>query len=210
MTDILHFTNVGNLAAILADGGLSADARNARLGRTVVCSGDASIKATRLKTRINAGIGAGGVVGDYVPFYYAHRSPMLFSIANGNVPNVSSNQDPIIYLVATAESFPPPTFVITDGNAASGFTQQFGAHTDLARKIDWPLMGARIWRNTDQDGDRKRRRAAEFLVHDFVPWPQITKIVVRVAATRDLVLAEYQSSGTPHTPPLSVDPSWYF
>jgi hypothetical protein len=37
-------------------------------------------------------------------------------------------------------------------------------------------MGDRYWRNTDEDGDRKRRRAAEFLVYNFFPFSLVTGI----------------------------------
>jgi hypothetical protein len=165
VTDILHFTNVANLPTILAGGGLWSDADLVRMGTVLVRSGDASIKARRMATNIQGGFGRGGCVGDYVPFYYAPRSPMLYSISSGNVPGVSADQDPIIYVIATAEAFAPPSFVVTDGNAGAALTAHFGTHNDMATQIDWPLMAARIWRNTDQDGDRRRRRAAEFLVH---------------------------------------------
>lgn len=35
--------------------------------------------------------------------------------------------------------------------------------------VDWDLMHARRWEDTDDDLDRQRRRMAEFLVHGHVP-----------------------------------------
>jgi hypothetical protein len=75
---ILHFTHIDNLPAIVADGRLSCDVR-ARLGRTVVEVGDADIKDVRRRRPVPCR--PGGRVGDYVPFYFGPRSPMMFRIA---------------------------------------------------------------------------------------------------------------------------------
>ena len=49
------------------------------------------------------------------------------------------------------------------------FTDFFDDLKDLD-KIDWDLMQSRYWNDTNDDPDRKRRRQAEFLVHEFFPW----------------------------------------
>jgi len=209
-TDILHFTQLHNLPTILSDGGLWSDAECIQQGKGVARSGAADIKQRRLSIRIATGVGRGGVVGDYVPFYYAPRSPMLYSIARGNVPGVSSDQDQIVYLVARAQGFSAPEFVVTDGNAAAVLTSHFGTHQDMATRVDWPLMQATYWNDTDADGDRKRRRAAEFLVYRFVPWTAIHAVVVRTAATKHAVDTLYRTQGAQHQPPVSIRASWYY
>jgi hypothetical protein len=61
-------------------------------------------------------------------------------------------------------------------------------------------MKARYWNDTDRDGDRKRRRQAEFLVRDFCPWQFIKLIGVcdeqRAVAVRKALL-EAKASSTP-------------
>ena len=79
---IYHFTDVANLPAILAAGEL----RCHRMAANAVDVGDPSIKSRR--ALIDVKCGPGGKVCDYVPFYYAPRSPMLYSIMCGNVPDV--------------------------------------------------------------------------------------------------------------------------
>lgn len=39
-------------------------------------------------------------------------------------------------------------------------------------------MGERYWNDTPEDGDRKRRRQAEFLVYTSLPWRLIEEIGV--------------------------------
>jgi hypothetical protein len=43
-------------------------------------------------------------VADYVPFYFAPRSPMLYKLHKGGVPNYTNGQDPLVYLVSSAEA----------------------------------------------------------------------------------------------------------
>lgn len=210
MRRIYHFTHLRNLATILADGGLWSDSECARRHPESVRSGNAEIKARRLSTRVPAGLGRGGCVGDYVPFYFAPRSPMLYSISRGNVDGVSSNQDAILYFVADALDFAPPDFVGTDGNAAHGLSDFFGSHAEVERAVDWPLMKERYWNDTPDDGDRKRRRQAEFLVHRFVEWATVLEVVTRTAETRDLVLLALRQSKQTHLPPVTIQPDWYF
>lgn len=74
--DCAHFgaghalTHGRNLDAIVAVGELRAHAT----AGTVADIADAGIKTRR--TTIEIGCGPGGFVGDYVPFYFAPRSPM--------------------------------------------------------------------------------------------------------------------------------------
>ncbi|WP_432207050.1 type II toxin-antitoxin system toxin DNA ADP-ribosyl transferase DarT [Cytobacillus oceanisediminis] len=112
-----------------------------------------------------------GNLHDYVPFYFAPRSPMLYSITKGNVDGYADGQKPIIYLVSKPviikkKSLP---FCFTDGHGIMAFTDYFNDLKDLD-KVDWDIMKATYWMDTEQDNDRRRRRMAEFLVYNFVPF----------------------------------------
>lgn len=74
---LVHFTHVRNLRGI-AERGLLADACGA--DPQVDCA-EGGIKEARRRRIVP--IGPGGVVADYVPFYYAPRSPMLRRIHGG-------------------------------------------------------------------------------------------------------------------------------
>lgn len=99
----------------------------------------------------------------------------------------------------------PGRFVIVNRHPITALAEQFD---DLAalEGLDWSLMKATMWRDTDADGDRKFRRQAEFLVHQHVPIEAIrivgamTETVARRAAT---VLA-----ALPNPPPIIVRRGW--
>lgn len=97
-TPIVHFTRVEHLATIIR-GGLLSDSRAQQSGMLQVEVGHPDIKERRRRRPVPAA--AGGVVADYVPFYFAPRSPMLYVIERGNVPTYDQGCDRIIYLVTT-------------------------------------------------------------------------------------------------------------
>ncbi len=104
---------------------------------------------------------------------------MLFTISRGNVPSCP-RQDQVIHLVLTVEQVQEAGlgFAFTDGHAIVLLTEFFDDFNDLDQ-VDWSLMRARYWNDTQEDGDRKRRRQAEFLVHRFVTWGLISEIAVK-------------------------------
>ncbi len=121
----------------------------------------------------------GGVLNDYVPFYFAPRSPMLYSIHTGFVQGFTGSQRDIIYLVSSVQKVKESEipFVFTDGHAYELISNFYNKEKDL-KNIDWQIMGETYWNNTADDNDRKRRRMAEFLVYQFVPITCIFAIVV--------------------------------
>jgi hypothetical protein len=111
--------------------------------------------------------------------------------------------------VASAESVLQSglAFVFTDGHAEMDISHFYRDLHNL-NKIDWNIMQSRYWNDTNEDGDRKRRRQAEFLVHEFVPLSLVERIgtinqtTARQTAT---LLADFQPK-----PTVQVHPAWYY
>lgn len=204
MPPIYHFTHGSNLAAILVAGELRASAS----AETVVDVADAAIKAGRETRAVDCG--PGGCVGDYVPFYFAPRSPMLFRIQSGGVDGVDSDPRGLVYFQTTTEAVIEAglTFVCTDGNAAAAITAFYDDEELIGEVVDWPLMEARYWNNTREDGDRRRRRGAEFLVHRAVPLELIAEAGVYDASVKARV--EQIVTDARSELPVTVRRGWYF
>lgn len=168
-TQVYHFTHFRNLRSILELGELRCDNAVQEAQCLNVEVGSRSIKARRQTLRVPCG--PGGVVADYVPFYFAPRSPMLFSIHRGNVSEYPDGQRPLVYLTTNVEALLASSLdtVFTDGNASSALSEFFTDANELRERIDWDLMQARMWNDTAADGDRMRRRMAEMLVFDALP-----------------------------------------
>lgn len=152
--------------------------------------------------------GLGGVVADYVPFYFAPRCPMLYAIHMGNVQGYAEGQNPIVHLVANAEEVAArQDFVFTDGHAVMALSDFYGDLGELD-KVDWNIMKERYWRDTSEDGDRSRRRQAEFLVHGFLPWTFVRTIGVMDQLSADKVAALLEVAE--HRPTVSIQRDWYY
>jgi hypothetical protein len=206
-TPLYHFTHVSHLASIVK-GGLLSDTDAVRSGSLIVDIGNAAIKERRRGRLVP--IGPGGAVSDYVPFYLAPRSPMMFAIHRGNVPTYDEGCARLIYLLTSAETLAESgtRMVFTDRNAALAIAAYGELGTGIDSLVDWALMEQPIWRNTPEDPDRRERRMAECLAHRVVRWPSIEGIATASQPVADEVRATLASLGV--NTPISVRPQWYF
>ncbi|WP_161983184.1 DUF4433 domain-containing protein, partial [Candidatus Frankia alpina] len=95
-TPVMHFTHLDHLATIMREGLLSdTEVRRRGLLRTEV--GNQGIKRRRRERCVR--VPPGGVVADYVPFYFAPCSPMMYVIHQGGVPTYDGGCDDLVYLV---------------------------------------------------------------------------------------------------------------
>lgn len=209
---IMHFTHIDNIPSILAAGRLVAESEATAAG-LVVDVGDAAVKARRRAIRV--GCGPGGSVADYVPFYFAPRSPMMFRIARDHRDGVQGRyqdgDDPLVYLVSSVERVGVTglPWVASDGNCATAVTRFTTRQHELATHVDWTVMTQTMWDDTPEDPDRMRRRMAEFLVHRECPLSIMLGYVVRTEERRAQLVRALTSGGVAG-PYVDVRPSWYY
>lgn len=134
----------------------------------------------------------GGLVHEFVPFYFAPRSPMLSAIHNGRVQNCQYDQTGIIYFETTIEIACQNSlqeFVFYDRNATLDYSQCFTDLRQLSNAVDWRTMTespkldgfCKYFMNTHANPryvDRMEKRQAEFLIKEQVPLSWITRIGV--------------------------------
>ncbi|MGC5055044.1 type II toxin-antitoxin system toxin DNA ADP-ribosyl transferase DarT [Micromonospora sp. DT48] len=210
-TLIMHFTHVDNLPRILKAGRLFSDSS---VGPQLAINvGAVEIKALRRRRPVPCP--PGGFVADYVPFYLAPRSPMMYRIArdhrDGKLGCYPGGDDPLVYLVSTVERVHAAglSWVASDGNCAVGLTTFSTNLDELTTLVDWPLLRAEVWRNIPEDMDRMRRRAAEFLVHREFPIHLLVGYAVRTAQRREQVRQVLRDAGMIE-PYVDVRPNWYY
>jgi ssDNA thymidine ADP-ribosyltransferase, DarT len=205
-TAAYHITHVENLASIVACGQLYCDNECSGAERNPVEIAYPDLKARRAGQAVE--VAAGGTLADYVPFYFAPRSPMLYAISTGWVRGYNGPQEDILHLVCAVDELAEPgRFVITTRHPLAPLAEQ-RVDLDALDELDWPLMNATYWNDTDPDGDRKSRRQAEFLVHRSVPIEAIRLVgaMTKTAAARAVTLLDAMA----HPPSVGVRKGWYY
>lgn len=208
-TRVYHFTRVEHLATIVQSG-LLCDRQAQAAGLLTIEVGNTGIKARRADREVP--VRPGGAVADYVPFYFAPRSPMMYAIDMGNVPGYTAGTDRVIYLATTVEQLLETGLdpVLTDRNAVLDYTEfiQLRDGEPADGFIDWPLMKERYWFDTETYPDRRERRMAECLVPSVVPW----NAILFVGAKSQTVADEVQEllGAAQDGPRVATRRGWYF
>lgn len=197
---IYHITHLDNLPGILSDGGLHSDKIMAQRNPTAI--GYTHIKQRRL-SEIRVGCCGGRFVGEFVPFYFCPRSPMLYTINRGNTGHAPGCQRTILHLVSTlaAGIGQNRAWAISDGNAGASHVS-FSADLAVLAELDWAAIHARQWQG------RIHQKSAEFLLADFFAWTNLQRIGCHSnqIALQVLNLLKNQT----HFPAVSVEPNWYY
>lgn len=201
-TPVMHFTHLENLAGVIRDG-LISDVLARQAGATKVDIGSPGIKERRRAKGVPCP--PGGMIDDYVPFYFAAPGPMMRRLVGDGV-----DFDPVIYVVSSLERLTEVgcSWIVSDRNAAQGLATFRQQHEDLDHHVDWPLMKAQWWGCRDDDRERPDRRSAECLVHERVPWVAVNRIVVRNTGIQSAVQGILRAADA--DVPVTVRGDWYF
>lgn len=202
-TYIYHITDVSNLSSIIASAGIHSDASMIRAGAAPTVIGYAHIKQRRL-TDYRVPCCNNRFVGEFVPFYFCPRSPMLYTINRGNTVRQAGCQKSIVHLVSTAGQGIAlgRDWAISDGNAGAAYTD-FSNDAANFNNLDWEIIRSLNW-----SGDRLHKKQSEFLVADFFPWTSI----IQISCHNDVTSHEVSqlTQGLPHAPLIRTEPSWYY
>ncbi|MDI9319570.1 MAG: DUF4433 domain-containing protein [Phycisphaerales bacterium] len=160
-TYLFRMTHIENIPHILQYGITHSTSANANPNFMPI--GDGSLIATRNDFLLNNG----RRLGEYIPFYFSVRTPMLYVVQNGFNMVAPTPAENIVYCITSVQKIIDLQleFVFTDGHAVDGFSSQFTIadiqHIDTI--LDKNAINAKYWRD-ENDLDRKRRKEAEFLV----------------------------------------------
>lgn len=125
--------------------------------------GDGSLITTRNNFILNNGTR----LGEYIPFYFGVRTPMLYVVQNGFNLVAPTSAENIVYCVSSVQKIIDLQldFVFTDGHAVDGFSSQYTVADiqNIDTILDKNAINAKYWKD-ENDLDKKRRKEAEFLV----------------------------------------------
>ena len=170
---LYRITHIGNVPHILAHGITHMSSPNAN--PNFVGIGDASLIAFRTTKQVRVDNGEFMnknaptiVLGDFIPFYFGLRMPMLFVVQKGGnmVAQATPPQD-IVYLKCSLSEVAAQCseFYFSDGHGTSAYTTFYDQTriSDLPTIVDWNAVKVRDW-SGEENRNLKRKMEAEFLV----------------------------------------------
>jgi len=150
----------------------------------------------------------GGVLNDYVPFYFTPFSVMMRNINTGWGVQHRANEE-IVILVSSLphlQTLEIP-FVFTDMHAYYRWATYYADLTNLD-KIDWEILQNRDFRRDPDDPVKFERYQAEALVHQHCPPQGLLGVVCYTEAMKQQI--EQQLADNRLELPVHAMPGWYF
>ena len=173
--DAYRMTHIDNIPHILENGITHPSCTSAN--PEYVPIGDTSLIASRNARQL----GSGKTLGNYIPFYFSKRTPMLFVIQHGHnsVPIVAPEN--IVYCVCSLDAIVSlgSDFLFSDGHAYNKLSSFYDSShlSEIETILDWEAIHDIYWKD-EQDTDKKRRKEAECLIGADIPLTFIKQFVV--------------------------------
>ena len=197
---VYHFTHLDNLPQILTNGLLSQNELS-RLGKKHTSVAYNEIQGRR--AALSVPCGPGGVVHDYVPFYFCTRSSMLLAVVNNKI----ADQMFIIYLCFPLTIIEECPSVFTDAAANTSVAPSFYDNPENLESLNWQAIDSLKWRLDPEETNRQRM--AELIIHKTVDVAKLSQIVVWNKSVRDIVEQMYKEAGL-SSPTIGYEPKHYF
>ena len=151
----------------------------------------------------------GGLLNDYVPFYFTPFSVMMLNICTGRGGVPRRDKGEIVILVSSlhriAELNLP--FLFSDMHAYCRWAN-FYSNVSQLDKIDWPLLQRRDFKREEDDPTKIERYQAEALIHRHCPVSGLIGIVCH--SEKDRIQAQSQVAAKGLNLPVHARPEWYF
>jgi hypothetical protein len=151
----------------------------------------------------------GGMLTDYVSFYFTPSSLMLSNISAGRSVPKRPNDEIVIFTVALreiAEAGRPFVFTNQHANSKVG-TRQFNT-LDGLDQISWDLLQNRDFKTDEENPGKQLRYQAEALIHREVPPAFIKGIACHSNEVSKRVAAMVAARGLQI--PVKTITEWYF
>lgn len=147
-------------------------------------------------------------IGDFIPFYFGPRSPMLYVIQHGYNGVKQYDAEELVYCIIKIDDIINKNVncIFTDGHALNYITKPYGKEKlkELNNIIKYDDVYTGNWVNED-DRDLKRRKEAELLVLDELSSDFIRGFVVYNEKAYNNLLAMGINANK-----IAIRPNYYF
>jgi hypothetical protein len=196
-------THIKNIPHILSHGitHISSVSRN----ENYVSIGDSSL----IHARHDFSLPNGRTLGEYIPFYFGPRMPMLYVMQKGFNGVTPVSPADVVYCITSVHTIQTTglDYIFTNGHAVDGFSEFFYKKDiqNILNIIDIRAINSKYWK-VENDLDLKRRKEAEFLIDGDIPVGAIESFAVYSpsVAIQLKKMPEYNGQS------LIVNPNYYF
>jgi len=200
---LYRMTHIKNIPHILKHGitHISSLAKN----KNYVAIGDGSL----INARKDFSMPNDKTLGEYIPFYFGPRMPMLYVMQGGFHGVAPVTPGDVVYCISSVKAIQAANleYVFTNGHAVNRLTDFYFPKDieNIFSIIDTKAINSKYWKD-EYDLDLKRRKEAEFLVKGDIPISAIQSFAVhnQASATQLKEMTGYQGQ------PLIVNPNYYF
>ena len=169
--------HIDNIPHILKNGIVKADSPNANPNYVPI--GDQLVIEKRKNRRLS--LSSWQNIGDFIPFYFGPRSPMLYVIQHGYNGVRRIEAEDIVYCVIRLDDIIKDKIdcYFTDGHVLNSLTQVFPAESlnRIESYVKYSDVYAHRW-DDEEDLDLKRRKEAELLLKNDLPVQYVKGFVV--------------------------------
>jgi hypothetical protein len=174
--ELYRLTHIDNIPHILKYGITHKDSSNNNPKYKNI--GDISLITKRSSKQISVSNGEDKIVkeinlGDFIPFYFDVKMPMLYVIQHGgnNVEKPTNAKD-IIYLVCKLEELLKlnQEYYFTNGHATDNLTTFYDKTkiNEINTILDWQCIESKYWGRAE-NAEIKWKKQAEFLIKGDIP-----------------------------------------
>lgn len=200
---LFRMTHIDNISHILQHG--ITHIKSANKNPNYKAIGDSSIISTRDSFLLSDKT----LLGDYIPFYFGTKMPMLYVIQKGFNGVTASRAKDIVYCTLSVQKALDLNlnFKFTDGHAIDSYSSFYDKDdiNNIDNIVDFNAVKAMYWNDNPNDLDKKRRKEAEFLLYQDVPPSAIIGYFVFCEEAK----GRLTSLGIPEDK-ISIRPNFYF
>ncbi|CAN5547668.1 DUF4433 domain-containing protein [soil metagenome] len=150
----------------------------------------------------------GGVLSDYIPFYFTPCSPMLYNVVTGWKGLKQRSRAEIVVLVSSLTRLDEigRPYVVADRNATLAHAT-LRSGRELLGSLPWDAWKARDFKHDPDKPDKVERYQAETLVHHFLPVTGLMGIITYDGTMQSMIEQAVAAAGL--SIPVHVRSHWY-
>lgn len=180
---LYRITHINNIEHILKFGITHKKSKNAN--KNYVNIGDSSLIYMREEKEVFITNGGDKIIyiikpGDFIPFYFGVKMPMLYVIQNGGNFTEKVKPSNIVYLVCSLKKIIDLglDYYFSDGHIIDKFTTIYDKNyiDNINKILDWNAINSQYW-GGEENLELKRKKQAEFLVKGDLPVDVIIKFI---------------------------------